>query len=406
MLFGRPGGGGESVQLYDLGPLLDKSLDKKLSSLASRASSILREMQQARDQFARACRDFEALSVEPDTEYTRLSNANFIKSQKGFYTNALRHSVESWNLSYGEARNLYEGYSAVLSEADAFAAGVLKANATFKKVMHAYPNHLGQFKTSFSFIERSIDSLRGEIERRKPEYSEYRRVIDSAKGIASKRDELADLTARINSSAENLSRSAAEPPDGRQAKLSADIASIGSELSVKDAQISEMTSRINSLTLPLERAARKLDHILAAKRQLYTFVTDPVNTLREESDTKDFLTLVAQLKKLLSAGSIDVKNPERIEKVADELLSTDIHAMMLALSERKRERHELVQRIEHAKRELRRLEESSAAIGNASERLESMRRRAEELGAAIKSEKEQAERLFLEYYGRKISIIV
>ncbi len=67
-------------------------------------------------------------------------------------------------------------------------------------------------------------------------------------------------------------------------------------------------TRISLLTTPLERQARKMDHISLGKRRLYPMMADPVGEMKSEAEYQEFKALVKKLKEDVEKESVDAKN--------------------------------------------------------------------------------------------------
>ena len=164
MLFGK-GDKAEEVESGELDALLNSLFNRKIGSFGSKASGITKDLERARLQFGDACRKFDQLNAEPEVENIYIDTSAFVKSQKGFYSTALRRVIEDWEIFGAESSNAYNKYMMVLSNAERFINETLRTNSNFKKVLLSYPDHLDNFKKSFSLIERYRDNLKNELSR-------------------------------------------------------------------------------------------------------------------------------------------------------------------------------------------------------------------------------------------------
>jgi chromosome segregation ATPase len=399
MLFGK-GGRSEQVALAELPGLLDLSFDKKLGTFERKAAKIMSDLSHARRQFDDALAKFERLDVEPDIENFYLDNSSFIKSQKGFYTKALRHIASDWNTSMNNTQNIYGKYSTELTDADRFIREVLRTNNNFKKVLHSYSNHLDSFRNSFSMIERVTNSLRNELGRVSNELSEFNVVSESIQKLALLKDEYNG----INSNIGVHGLSSVGIVDSDELKVSEEISKKESELNVVKNEASELAGRINSITTPLERSSRKLDHGTARKRQLGPFMADPIRNISNESDYMEFISLVNELKKSIDSGTIDVKNNTRAGEIVYELLRTDIYSMIVHFRELEGRILLLNDEISSSQIALSRMRENRSRSEKAIHEVKNMKEKASDIDAALLKELKKVEELFLKYYNRAISI--
>jgi predicted nuclease with TOPRIM domain len=394
------------VSLSALDSLLNSSFDSKLAWLGSKASRTAKELESARSRFGDACKRFEEVSAEPQLEYFFIDNVNFIKGQKLAYSKALRRIIAEWEAaSDGGAPTIHGRYSAILSNAETFVSEVLRANTNFKKVLQAYPDHLDLFKGAFSLIERLTESLRGELSRAAPALSEYRNLSSQLSKLHSLKEEEEAIEGEI--SMNDAAGSTPESAEGNEEqRISGEVSAKQNELSEIGRESSMLHQRIMHLTGPLERPSKKFDHIVQRKRGLNAFIKDPVEGLGSESDYNSFKALMDELSEQIDAGSIETKNAARLKESITELLGADIYGMVSRYKLLAHDASSLREAISALDGRIARLRDAKNSSRKASEGKESMRRRAGEAAARMEGIKAEAERLFLEYYNKRVSIII
>lgn len=104
------------------------------------------------------------------------------------------------------------------------------------------------------------------------------------------------------------------------------------------------------------------------------------------------------------SGAIDVKNREEVGKAASTLLSHDLRSMIDSLKSVQHRRSELSNEIHGLERALSSLKEGKTASESAAHRMETLERTVGELERAREAERSRIEKLFLDNYGRRISI--
>lgn len=402
MLFGR-GGKAEEIEFGQLEDLLNSSFDQKLKNFDAKNSSTIKELPRARLQFSEACRGFEELNVEPEIENYYINNANFIKTQKNFYSNALKRIVNDWDATTIEAPNVYSKYNLVLSNTEKFVNETLKTNNSFRQVLHSYAKYLDSFKKSFAFIERLRDSLKTGLDRMDRELSEYNILTDRIRKLVLLKEELELVNKTINEFS-----SGGSPYQGDTASETEILKSIGqkeSELSNLNATNSNLHNKISAITVPLERPSRKLDHIATRKRQLYQFIADPINNLNDESDYKEFIVLVEELKKSVDSGVIDTKNNSKIAETISELLTTDLYSMIMTYKSHQKKESDLRAEIRVSRSILNKIKEDRYNSEKMIKDAELLKKRAIEIAKDTEIAKSTISKLFLEYYKKGISII-
>jgi chromosome segregation ATPase len=108
----------------------------------------------------------------------------------------------------------------------------------------------------------------------------------------------------------------------------------------------------------------------------------------------------------LDAGSIETKNAARLKESIAELLDADIYSMASRYRLLVHKTSDLREAVSALEGRLARLREAKNSSRRASESKESMKRRATEAAARMDGVKAEVERLFLEYYNRRISIMI
>lgn len=404
MLFGRRDSGkAEEIEFGQLEGLLNSSFDQKLKNFDAKNSGIIKELPRAKLQFSEACRGFEELNVEPEIENYYINNANFIKTQKTFYSNALKRIVNDWDISTINAPNIYSKYNFVLSNMEKFVSETLKANTSFKQVLHSYAKYLDSFKKSFSFVEKLRDSLKTGLDRMDRELSEYNILTDRIRKLVLLKEEVELVDKTINEFS-----SGAIPKEGDTSSEDEILRSIQqkeSELSAVIATNSNLHNKISSITNPLERPSRKLDHISTKKTELYQFVTDPISTLNNESDYREFILLVEELKKSVDSGVIDTKNNAKVAETISELLTTDLYSMVMTYKSHQKKESDLVAEIKSSRSILNKIKEDKYNSEKMIKDAELLKNRESEIATDIENAKKSISKLFSEYYKKEISII-
>jgi chromosome segregation ATPase len=405
MIFGK-GDKPEKIDSRELSNLLDSLLDRKLRNLDSKASGIAKELPRARLQFSNACKRFEELDVEPEKRNIYIDNIAFVKGQKNFYSKALKHIIDDWDISIPNASNTHEKYSAMLMNIEKFIAEILKANTSFKNVLYSYANHLDEFKGSFSHIERLRNSLKNELSKTETEISEYKAIMDQISKLGILENELEGIEKDIDAFNEHAASGNAVDVNEKIAEVSKVLADKRNELAFTIKEGSNIINRINSVTSRLERSARKFDHVSKRKRRLGDFITDPIGSIKSESDYADFKMLVEELRKSVDSDVVDVKNNERVRHSINELLDADIYSMIKHFDDVQNKKSELEHAVKSLDMMLYKLKDNVASSEREIGNIELMRNNAADLRTKIDSTRSRIESLFLEYYNKRLSIVM
>jgi chromosome segregation ATPase len=402
MLFGK--GGKDEASPDQLEGLLNSSFDRKLANLEARAPNIVKELQQSKQHFSDACREFEKLQIEPEKANMWINDVSVIKSQKNFYSTALNRIIADWNLSVLDAPNVYSKYSSILSNTEEFVNEVLKANKSFNKVLFSYSRYLDSFKRSFSLIERQTDNLRTELNRNEAEILEYNNLNSKINTLIGLKEESDTINKSISALNDRISSGNVESISAEESNIKDGISKKQAELTNTNSEMATLRNKINSVGMPLERPARKFDHISPKKHPLYSFLADPLSNIKNESDYGEFKALISELKKEVDTGSIDAKNIARINDTITQLLNTDIYNLILQFRALDEKKSSLESEIRFAEATLSRLRNDRTSSEMAAKDIESMKKSAQEFHTRLNQSKIVVEELFLRYYNKKVSI--
>jgi predicted nucleic acid-binding Zn-ribbon protein len=403
MLFGAKT---DEKRLDELEGFLNSVFDERLRGFEVKARNITNSLVSEKSYFERACAEFAALEAEPEIENRYFEKANVIRDQKESYARALKHIIGSWEPAPESHANVYERYEAVLSAGDAFIQEMLRANASFNKVLHSYSNHLGNFKRSFSSVERETRSLRGELERHRERFSEY-------EGLRARIRELSGLQSEIERAEQGLretqQRAAGEKKErgtvDEPATAKEAAQALNAELGRVREEAASLRGSINSLLAPLDKPARKFDHASGKKIALHAFVDNPLGTIRSESDYRTFVDLLGELERSVASGTIETKDNSVVGTAVSRLLGADLHRMIVHLREVERKVESLSHQARAAADAVRRVEDERLGAAEAAERIEARARELADMRKRKEEEKKEVAKRFLEHYRVRLSII-
>ncbi len=403
MFFGR--GSPQSISLDRLGSLINASFEKKLGSFGEHAARITESMLQSKNQFLDACDRFETLDVEPYTEDIYSPNIHLIKTQKTIYAKALKRVAEGISQEGSGVLNTYERYLAILSNAEGALQEILRMNASYKQVVYCYSNHLREFKKSFSDLERHVQLLKRELDRRSGDFSEYKSLEAVASKINAQSSELAMLESSLEAASGPQGREGAAAAHSSEEEISKKISAKRLESVALDRTASDLTAKISLLTLPLERAARKFDHLSVSRKRLRDFIMDPIGAIKDETSYAEFVALVKELKSFSEAGKIDIKNRDDLNAEITSLLDSDIYYLISSLRSMHASKSGISDEIMLLERTLKEVEESRGSERKAAQEAEEIRESIKRVSASRDAAKSQAEMEFMQYYGIRVSII-
>ncbi|MGA3021173.1 MAG: hypothetical protein ABSD68_04460 [Candidatus Micrarchaeales archaeon] len=393
----------ENVKLQELGSFLDPLFEKKLGQFVPQTDSTLGELEKAKRQFIIACDEFEKSNPEPYTEDLYTVNINFIKAQKNLYAQALRKLAGNLVMKSDGEMNAYESYLLIASNLESVMNEMLKANATFRQVVHCYSNNLGNFKKTFSNIERLTAAIRNALDKESEEFSRYKEVKELALRLNRNIRELESLKNNVE---------ALKSMETKSGMADTDLLDISNNLETKKSEllgvineISRMRGRMESLIAPLERAAKKFDHFSLSKRKLHPFIENPMSSMENEASRNEFKTLVNALKEAVDAGSIEVNNKVEIGRSVSNVLGADFYSISSSLNSLEQKRREVEGEIGTLERNLNALKEKKTSRERQKREMEMIEGKIKEMENERNSTKSKIEKLFSEYYGKSISLM-
>lgn len=314
----------EEVRPEDLFVMLDALFERKLGSFVSRSSAIINDLKRVKIEFADQSGKFEKDDGEPYVGNIYLPNITGIKSQKGAYAKALRHAMDKMSLEAGGEANSYDRCKIVLANVDAATNEILKLNASFKLAMFCYPAYVASFRKLFSAIEKLHEALEREVDGRAQDASEYAQLRGNINDLLMQIEEIGGLRQGMAALKDAVSRKNHGTIEKNHEELSQKLSSKRSELDSLNNEISKFSEKINSLLLPLDRPAKKLDHISTRRKQLHQFISNPFDAIKGDDEYLQFIALLKELKEAIKAGTIETKNNEGTIVQISTLLDSDI----------------------------------------------------------------------------------
>ncbi len=401
MLFGREKT--EEVAVDSLEGLAGRLFEKKIGNFDASAIAAVERFARARSEFISACDDLERLEAEPYVEDLYFASISTIKSQKALYAKNIRHIAETIELQGGAGKTSYEKYWSILGNINGSIEEMLRTNAGFRTVLYSYSNHLGSSKRSFSLMERSRDELKREIDAKSRDFRQYESLITEITRLKLLADELDILDGSLEVLATGKPGNAAGE-NNLESKLQADLGEKRREAARMSEEVSRLSSKIRLLTAPLDRAARKHDHLSLGKAKISAFVEDPVGAIRNEEDYLRFMELVKEMKGNIEKGSIETKNNEGALRAVSTLVEYNLYNEISTLREL-RERERIVENearvIEATLDEVKKAKENAA---RAETDIKKMHDEMESAKKSINSSEERIVSLFADYYKKKITI--
>jgi hypothetical protein len=389
MLFGGPKKT-EEIEISKLIKFNESTFEFKIKKSAASYATIEGSIDDELEKFESACKELGSFEGEPDTEFIGRASISMLKSQKQIYANALIGIAKSF--THEQKSNTYDSMVAASSGLHSMLKRMLETNSKFKAVVMVYSNQMQKLKRLYSNIESLVNSLDAEIAKIEPKAEEY--------------NEINTLASKLEVLAEEYSK-----PSKQEIKASIDypyviklledaLAKKENETSNIEKLIESEKAYITSVLAPLERAARKHDHM--NNTTLYSFVSNPIEMINKQN-YMEFKKGMEKLYEEIHTGKIDehssaidsaiikATDPQILEKVENERNLT------------KRYMHNL-RNIAEMKARLSDYKVMAVKSNELAESIKSDAEKRKELLAAIIQLKQKIEKLYESYYGIRIEI--
>lgn len=398
MLFGRSPKN-ESIPLPELEAYLGRCFDGKLKRLATRLPGVEGDLSESFADFERAVKKFSESSESPDMDYLYGVKETSMGSQKANYSSSLLHLLASppkysSNGVYFKAKELLESYSL-------FTTDVMKTNNTFKLVMIGYAKDLAEVKRHFTLMEKFCNDLRSEISLCIPDEAEYSKIKSR---IMAMMDNVSEIKSLQNPTQRASNHTHFD--ESSETAIRKQIEEKESHLGTVRHQYHEAESVLVNLLLPVERVARKHDHLSASKKHLSDYMKNPSEQIRTLEDGKIIHDHLTKIVEEIKENKIDTKHPETLISQIDSIRSSDL----ISLASSVRDSEAEAKTAEAELSELRMRLQAFEMVKSEKQKLEAGKARTEQEISSkqtyLASEKKELERLFLNCYKKNIEIVL
>ncbi len=397
------GGSGKikDVGFSELADILNADFEAKMRGFAERCRQASSRIDRSRKMFIDACASFEKSEVKPDIDreyYYSKVDPSLIESQKINYLKALRGIVGSTDLP--SAPTTYENNVNILGMAKEQRERILRTNNTFRGVFMAYAKHLDGFKEASLELDKAISKLDYELEREKDSYEEYKRTIDSV-------FRLSDLKRLLDDArTEETQIDRHEHDRSIEITVKKEVGRIGAELSAISKSIEKSSGSISTLFLPLERPARKYDHITGKKSRLGDAIENPIDVIADADTYRQLREDLLSLADAVRKGEIELKNKEDIFGDIARICDASIVEEALEIKRMKKDREQMERQFIGAETELDR--ETAKSLENAAEmeRKSGLQQEIRNVSDEISTIKSVIESAYWKSYKRKIRILL
>ncbi|MDE1865135.1 MAG: hypothetical protein KGH94_00645 [Candidatus Micrarchaeota archaeon] len=398
MLFGRAAPN-EAIEIHKLETYLDRCFDTEVRRLSTRMPQIENELVRSFTGFGDSIKKFSEREGRPNMEYLYGIKESYLASQKPNYTSHIlritsaRPAQGGANI-YIAAQNALTSYKQIITE-------VLKANNTFKLVIMAYAEDLKAAKRNFNAMEKLSGELSAELSLCSGKFGEYTRIKEKVGNLLYDLSQLDSLGKMQPDQAEDHQRESAQQD---LSGLSSRVGELAPKLESAKDRRREIHSNIVNALLPLERIARKHDHMSSSKRKLSDYVGNPAGSITGPSDLEELRGQIGNIIEEINTGKITVKNPDRVISQLKAAETTDFLALAVSLHGAESEVMRVERELEAAKAERSKIERAEEEERLAIQRRADSKKGLTDLRASVASQKAEIERLFREVYKKQVEI--
>ncbi len=392
----------EEIELNYLVPMLKQEFEKEISEFSKLSSGYVESFESSKKEFVNACHILENYTGEPNVEDLWAPNINSIKTQKVSYTKTLERVINtekegSFDTSYGK-------FKAHLSYIEELISELLRINGMFKLVVMSYSNELGSFKKIFSNMEHSRDKLRMAIDSIEPQHRKYEELSNKIEGLYG----ILDETNIMNDNIKALSSEITTFESQSHGSLAEKLAAISSDRQAKLVQINDEIKKISlnlsGILMPIERAARKMDHSYSGGSSLVAYIEKPLENFKSESDYRLFNALLDSLEELLTSDKILLKGKETVITQINTIRASNLNNLVTKLGILEKERHLITDELFSNEQELKSKLSKVSVLEEKRNELLQIKKRIEDLKNSKSEYKANIEQLFFKYYNKRINI--
>ncbi|MCL5101995.1 MAG: hypothetical protein M1544_01400 [Candidatus Marsarchaeota archaeon] len=381
---------------------LKKMFDSSISNLNARCTAVTTRLVNYIEEFSTAITKFEGVEKDPDEEFAGRMSVSFIKTQKPKYVESLRNAVTSLNSEIAAIRydTRYEELRAFQLLFADFVSRVLSINSNFRGVVMGYSDEMKFFKKPFSNIEKALKDLEYELARGEQGFRSYTALKDEINNVIRLGNELHSIIG-----VGNIEDS--EKPSGLDheiAKIKGEIAETESRINEYDRKLHSIAAEIEIVLKPLERPARKYDHLDTKKHRLSQQLGAPLKELSNEISYSGFMAALKDMRSKIADKTISVDNDAQILEQIDDAIDSGIDSAIAEAGSIEEQKKEAVQRMAEYKNELYGLQKRASSIESEARTKRQRAEREAELRASLESSKKAIEKMFMDYFNSKVHV--
>lgn len=310
MLFGRAGVKSEDIALDAVRQLVESLFDKKMEGLYQKAARAIAQINDSKKYFIDACDRFDRSSADLDLEgMSYFASASHIRSQKPVYVSTLKRMLDEDSADM-DRRSGYYFYERKLTEAQEMINRILKTNGSFKNVVYAYANELGNVKQGYGQMESSVNSLKSVMESGSSDLNVYKAILSSVEELRLLVEEQAMLSAEKTQQLSSRDASARkEIGIEERHRITDAIASRKAEIDALKSRVLGARIGITNLLNSIVKAARRYDYSSLSKTKISDYIEDSERLLIGNAEGyADFYSQVAAMQGDIESGRIQLKD--------------------------------------------------------------------------------------------------
>ncbi|MCL5404638.1 MAG: hypothetical protein M1125_02245 [Candidatus Marsarchaeota archaeon] len=406
MLFRKPEEERE-VQIGELEGFFREMFERESEKAVKRAEQVEPHITHGLHMFEKAAEALAEYNGEPDEEFIGRASISSAKEQKSHYTDALQKALASLA---AELKDAHAGtrYETMLRKKDIyteFVSKVLSLNSSFKLAVLGYSERMGDFKKSFSVIEKNLKALESELGFGSEAFRQYESAIGHVQALLGGMENIRLASMQNDYTQKDAATASSSDIERDRSALEGKIREISAKISDCEKRSKSISAEMELLLLPIERVSRKYDHSIPSKEGIGQYIADPVSKLASELSYSNFVSLLNDMRKKIEQGSIEIKNKEDVLSQISLILNTNLSDMAYQAMKLESEKAELSEQLKSYDIELHKVHAQKSSTDSLIRERETAAKRLSYTKAEAEQRKLTIERLAYDLYKVRLKIV-
>ncbi|MEM0154619.1 MAG: hypothetical protein QW814_02175 [Methanothrix sp.] len=373
------------------------------SPVINKCSPILSRLASALDDFSASIEKFSRIEKDPDEEFAGRMSISFIKTQKPKYIESLNNSISSLNEALQSIKydTKYEDIRGVQVTYADFISRLLSINANFKGVVMGYSEEMKLFKKPFQLLEKNLKDLDYELNKFEQGFRSYIALKDEIGKAVSLKNELHIYAEEPD---KPMSDSNSESLEAEKSEIEGKLNTVKGSILNLENKYNSIRSEIELVLKPLERAARKYDHLSSKKTSLANIISSPISSIGSELSYDSFIMMLKEMGAKISDKSIKIDNATQVLDQINDALNAGIDSAIAEAKSLAEQKAELISQEKDYENRLYETRKKAINIESAHRSRVAASEHRVEISMRIENAKATIEKMFMQYYNSKVHI--